>query len=63
MDKALNKLSSASGKSLDLDVRNSELERSLLDVDRKAFRMQTEKDVALATADKEISEAKVSLTC
>ena len=56
----MGKLSTVSGKTLNLDVRNTELERSLIDVDRMAHRMQSEKDVALATADKEISEAKVS---
>ena len=56
----MGKLSSASDRTLNLDVRNTELEQSLLNVDRMAHRMQSEKDVALATADREISEAKVS---
>ena len=56
----MGKLTSASDRTLNLDVRNTELEQSLLNVDRMAHRMQSEKDVALATADREISEAKVS---
>ncbi len=53
LDDALSRLSAASGATLDLDARNSQLERS-------AHRMEAEKEVALAAADKNIFSAKVS---
>ncbi len=61
MDRTLTQARVVENKSLDTAVKNTELERSLHDVDSMARALQTEKDVALLTADREISEAKVEL--
>ena len=43
-----------------LKSRNNELELELQDVDRLAKRLETDKSFVLKTADREMSEAKVT---
>ena len=59
VDEALAKAREAANTTLGLDARNQELTKELQDVDFMAQRAQTDKEVAVRTADREIVEAKV----
>ena len=47
-------------KTRQLEARNKELEYDLNDVDRMAKRLQTDKDIVVKEADREMTEAKVN---
>ena len=44
-----------------LQAKNKELEFDLNDVDRMAKRLQTDKDIVVKEADREMTEAKVNV--
>lgn len=48
-------------KSRQLEAKNKELEYDLGDVDRMAKRLQTDKDLVVKEADREMTEAKVNI--
>ena len=51
----------ANTRTLDLDTRNTVLEHELQNVDQMARQLQTDKDMAITTGDKELLEAKVGV--
>lgn len=59
MDSSLQRARLATEERTKVDSKNFSLEQELQDVDFMAKKLQSEKDVALQTADREIEEAKV----
>ena len=55
----MGKVHETTTQTLDLDLRNEQLEHELQDVDRMAHRIELDKQEVIRTADQEILDAKV----
>ena len=60
VDSALSKASLATNHTLEADIKNTELNHELQNVDRMAQQLQLDKDAVVRTADMQLSDASVS---